>query len=516
MHGSNQSVAEFYGQFYSNQDLAAFLTLSGQGPASIPPSSVYGDLPNNQSKPGGEAQLDVEYIIGMAPGAQTYFYSFSDLNPYNEANEGFLAYLYYVGSQVNPPLVHSISYGDVEANVFNASNPGSSSYGFRCDQQFMLMGLRGLTVVFSSGDDGIGNNIIRSDPELACSKAWPAWPASSPYVTSVGATQLTNSYLPACGTRYSTGISGLPDEEALLFECTGTGETVCSAIIGGVITSGGGFSDVSSRSLAPWQSSAVETFLANNGHTLPPAGYFNSTGRGYPDVATYGSNYFVVLDGKTGRESGTSASAPVFAAMVTLWNDIRLAYGKPPLGFISPFLYSVYAQSPNAFNDIITGNNACGVGKSIETTNCCNYSFSAVPGWDPVTGLGSPNFLTIANLVLNNQSLFPSISAFPDGVGIAPTSPSQAEQTANTIAIVALVISIVGLLAIFSFVILHYTFLKKRGLNLNDHTFHTVPAAEQSLIVNEEPYGVSPQQGGARINPISSRVYTDKSTGYNM
>ena len=42
------------------------------------------------------------------------------------------------------------------ANIFNASNPGSVEYGQRCDQEFMMMGLRGLSVLFSSGDDGIG------------------------------------------------------------------------------------------------------------------------------------------------------------------------------------------------------------------------------------------------------------------------------------------------------------------------------------------------------------------------
>jgi hypothetical protein len=43
--------------------------------------------------------------------------------------------------------------------------------------------------------------------------------------------------------------------------------------------------------------------------------------------------------------------------MVTLWNDIRLAYGKPPMGFIAPFLYDIYANNPDAFHDIVTGNN---------------------------------------------------------------------------------------------------------------------------------------------------------------
>ncbi len=93
----------------------------------------------------------------MAPNADTFFYSFDDYNPYAPENEGFLFYLNYVGNQTNPPLVHSLSYGDSMSNIFNASNPGSIEYGERCDQEFMKMGLRGLTLLFSSGDDGIGS-----------------------------------------------------------------------------------------------------------------------------------------------------------------------------------------------------------------------------------------------------------------------------------------------------------------------------------------------------------------------
>ena len=195
----------------------------------------------------------------------------------------------------------------------------------------------------------------------ACQAAVPEWPTGSPYVTSVGATQLTDKYLPVCGQQYTVSASypGMPVSNQLDFQCTGTAETVCTSTFGGVITSGGGFSVVSNRDeLAPWQSAAVEKYLSSaNAANYPSLDYFNSAGRGYPDVATYGSNYFVVLDGKITRESGTSASAPVFAAMVTLWNDMRLAYGMPPMGFIAPFLYYVQAKAPEAFQDITTGDN---------------------------------------------------------------------------------------------------------------------------------------------------------------
>ena len=59
------------------------------------------------------------------------------------------------------------------------------------------------------------------------------------------------------------------------------------------------------------------------------------------------------------RESGTSASAPVFAAMITQWNDMRIAAGRPPMGFIAPFLYAVHDAHPSAFQDITTGDNVC-------------------------------------------------------------------------------------------------------------------------------------------------------------
>ena len=82
------------------------------------------------------------------------------------------------------------------------------------------MGLRGLTVVFSSGDDGIGNFIVRTNPTLGCSKAFPSWPAASPYVTTIGATQLTNEYLPICENNYgvSTSYPYLPTDMKLQFQ----------------------------------------------------------------------------------------------------------------------------------------------------------------------------------------------------------------------------------------------------------------------------------------------------------
>lgn len=75
---------------------------------------------------------------------------------------------------------------------------------------------------------------------------------------------------------------------------------------------------------------------------------------------------------------GTSVSAPLFASVVTLLNEQRLAARKKPLGFLNPILY----QHPEIFNDITSGGNP----------GCGTQGFTAVDGWDPVTGLGTPNW----------------------------------------------------------------------------------------------------------------------------
>lgn len=109
-------------------------------------------------------------------------------------------------------------------------------------------------------------------------------------------------------------------------------------------------------------------------------------GRGYPDVSLLGSNYIVVAGQYAQSVSGTSASAPVFAAMVSLVNAARKRAGKPSLGWINPALYQL---SSEFVHDITSGNNMC-----TELQPCCSQGFYAAPGWDPVTGLGSVSNLT--------------------------------------------------------------------------------------------------------------------------
>ena len=90
---------------------------------------------------------------------------------------------------------------------------------------------------------------------------------------------------------------------------------------------------------------------------------------------------------------GTSASTPVWAGLVSLLNARRLEKNKTSLGFIPPLLYHLAATQPAAFGDITSGDNNCTMG------HCCTLGYPATPGWDPLTGLGTPRFDVIAEYV---------------------------------------------------------------------------------------------------------------------
>lgn len=361
-HGSTQAVAEFYGEFFSNNDLSNFFNEIDEKVQSVEPSHVKGNLENDQGHAGGEASLDIQYLMGMAPDVPTFFYGYSDLNPYTPENEGFLTWLVAMGGEEDPPLVHSLSYGDVEADVFNTTN-GAAPYAARVDLEFAKLTARGLSIIVASGDDGSAGFLARNDPLSGCAHAAPEWPASSPYVTTVGATQLA-----------SDGAS--------------TYEVVCSAREGGVITSGGGFSDVYER--PAWQQEEVKAYL-KAGEGVPKLAFFNQSGRAYPDITALGSRFLVFVDEAQVELSGTSASTPVIAAMISLFNDARKGEGLPPMGHVAPFLYQMHRKHPQAFTDVDEGNIACLSG-SPETVQCCDDSFGATKGWDATSGLGSPKF----------------------------------------------------------------------------------------------------------------------------
>ena len=246
--------------------------------------------------------------------------------------DAFLNYCYTVGNQTHPPLVHSISWGDYGGDYNNHTVQ-------RINNEFMLMGIRGITVSLASGDNGVGCG----DKCTAQEFDFP----SSPYITMVG----------------STGLNTQGKEVGASF-------------------SAGGFSNDYYQ--PSYQTSQVNSYL-NSGVKLPSTEY-NPKGRAYPDVSTLGVSLDVIVRGKPEPVDGTSCSAPIFGGMISLINAQRALAGKSPMGFINQWVY----QNPNMFNDITSGDNSY---------QCCE-GFEAYAGWDPITGMGTPNYQTMLQSAL--------------------------------------------------------------------------------------------------------------------
>lgn len=356
---NSQCVVEFLNQWYDPADLSAYLAAYG-GSGQI--DHVHG--PNNASVPGGEATLDVEVILGLASDVHTEFWSFAGLRnnsapPSNSNQEPFLQYMMDVAAEPDAtvPLVHSVSYDDDEDSM-------PSDFTDRLNEEFMKAGLRGLTLLFAAGDDGVGGETVRVNGTAACPVFHPAFPASSPYVLAIGGTQL------------------LRDED-------GSGKTVLKehvsdSVTGSFITTGGGFSG---RYPPPdFMGDAIANYLdATN--PIPPANYFNASGRGYPDISGIATLYPIILAGEETPIGGTSASTPLIAALLSLINDARLSEGVHSVGYINHILYATQPAS-QLFHDVVEGNNRC----SAVPTNCCAYGFFSGQAWDATTGLGTPHF----------------------------------------------------------------------------------------------------------------------------
>ncbi len=248
----------------------------------------------------------------------------------------------------------STSYGYNEADL-------TAAYEIRQCNEYMKLGLAGVTILYSSGDTGVAGNGGQCCTKAKCAGGTynsggsgtfnPAFPATCPYITAVGATQIKPN-----------GLVTAPNPEQ-----------ACQS----VIYSGGGFSNV--FAIPSYQSKAVSTYFAAHKPTFTATQYNNAQNvRGYPDVSANGANFVVAVDGALSLVYGTSASAPVFGSIITLINEKRISVGKRAVGFINPTIYA----NPGAFTDIISGGNP----------GCGTAGFTAVAGWDPVTGLGTPNY----------------------------------------------------------------------------------------------------------------------------
>jgi len=158
--------------------------------------------------------------------------------------------------------------------------------------------------------------------------------------------------------------------------------------------SGGGFSNYAQ--MPTWQSTAVAAYL-KSGVTLPPASYYNATGRAYPDVAAIGSNVLIYEKNEGGLlpVGGTSASSPTWASVASLMVAAQFSKTSKGLGLLNPLIYQIAASTPSCFHDITVGNNKC----TEEGCAAACQGYTATKGWDPVTGWGSPNVQCLVQAV---------------------------------------------------------------------------------------------------------------------
>jgi tripeptidyl-peptidase-1 len=325
-----------------------------------------------------EGNLDAETILSITWPTPLTTYNTGGSPPFipdaltlTDSNEPYLTWVQFVLEQENIPQVISTSYGDDEQTV-------PPSFATSVCNGFAQLGARGVSLLFSSGDSGVGTDgtCVTNDGKNS-STFIPTFPAGcvrilpsrdgpeliipKPYVTVVG------------GTRNI-------DPEIVAFDDSNG------------FTSGGGFSNYFAR--PAYQDSVVPDYITSlNGQFH---GLFNTSGRGYPDIAAQGFRFVVVWNGTIVSLDGTryverfysefvsstdtlkcSASSPTAASVVSLVNDALLADGKPVLGFLNPWLYSGGFQ---AFTDITNGS----------ATGCGTSGFPAQAGWDAVTGFGTP------------------------------------------------------------------------------------------------------------------------------
>ncbi|XP_003387882.1 PREDICTED: tripeptidyl-peptidase 1-like [Amphimedon queenslandica] len=323
---NSQAIAGFLSQYFSPSDLAHF-----QKEYNIPQNPIKKIVGKNDGNDQGiEANLDVQYITGIGRNVDTWFISVS--SHANGNQEDFMTWVVELINNTDTPWVHSVSYGDYESSI-------DPAFMDRVDEEFMKLGISGRSLLFASGDFGTACSLLKGG------RFEPMWPASSPYVTAVGGT-------------------------VSMDECWDHG--------------GGGFSN--HYSTPDYQTDAVATYLKSG--AAPNDKYFNSSGRGYPDVSVFSVSFLIVYIDLPWPVDGTSCASPTTAGMISLLNDVRLNAGLSTLGFINPLLYKL---SGNGFFDITKGSN--------HGTIWCK-GFEATSGWDPASGWGSPNFGLMKDIVL--------------------------------------------------------------------------------------------------------------------
>jgi hypothetical protein len=362
--GSGTTIAVFELEPYSASDVAAYQACYGTS-ASVTNVAVSGGAGSGSGS--GEAALDIEDLIGLAPSASIIVYEGKN------TGTGALQTYQAIVTQDRAKVI-STSWGLCE--------PQEGSLAANVENTFFQeAAVQGQTILSATGDHGAQD----CPSGTGSTKATVDDPASQPYVTGVGGTSLTSL--------------GPPPTEGVWNSTWNSGSGAASG------AGGGGVSTL-------WGQPSYQAGIAvpQTATTCPSPG---TTCREVPDVAAdadINTGYSIYYKGHWSVFGGTSAAAPTWAALVALADASPACAGRT-VGFANPALYAAASSAYSTyFNDVVTGNNSYhGIG-----------GFSAAPGYDLTTGLGSPKGAPVA-AVMCGSTWSPPAAPAPVAPTPAPT-----------------------------------------------------------------------------------------------
>ena len=433
--GTGQKIAVVGQSSVNPTDLSNFRSNAGL-PANPPTMTLFpGTTSTRCAGDEGESDLDLEWSGGVAKNASIIFVYAGLKTGSTDSCTGtrtvsvWDALNYAVQNKVAPFI--STSYGFCESGL-------GTAFTSQLRMLVQQANAQGQTVVAASGDSGAADcdgAVTSATMGLAVDA-----PASIPEVTGMGGNTFTGD---AAGTVSGTGSSTNAAATTFWMGTTNSKDTVSSAVSyipedawndtafdiansGGLAASGGGASIFFAK--PTWQTG---TGVPNDGkRDVPDLAIGASPNHdGYLVCSEDGANGAITPSCTTGFRSGpapgsfnvvggTSVAAPTFTAILALINQ---QLGATGLGNVNPDLYQFAASSSSPFHDVITGNNIVPCTTTVPAVAGCpagttQFGFSAGPGYDQVTGLGSVDTGKLATAfaatVTPNFSLTPTTPSF--------------------------------------------------------------------------------------------------------
>ena len=406
----------------------------------------------------GERSLDLGVVTAVSPTSAIAFYAGSGVEA-GASSSVYTAVQAAFWDTTNNPEVISSSWADLAHFA-----PGSP-FAFAYNELYIDAVLRNITVFNAAGDGGSGAQFANGLTNVQSSN-------TSPYSIVVGGTSLSTTDVASDDTTLTSlvaaakaldpatiwalvagGLTQAPSSKnsaAFLLETVWNGYALVGNEIVNKKDNGGGYYSNEAGAGGVDPSQPQPSYQTDYGLNLTTSDPSALPGRGIPDVAAIaGGNlaYNVPTEAMTGRhgDGGTSAATPMWAALAVQFNAIFSDQELPQLGYMNDLLYIAAAIAPAAFNDVTLGNNTSSFslggsyltpaaradGKDPEVAiTPTGYGYSAGPGYDLTTGLGTPNGLLLARAlttIAHSQMSFAESPAIleSDGSGGWTSTESQ-------------------------------------------------------------------------------------------